>query len=334
VAKNRIDINHQGQLGVAWVQWIVEGLWNAGMEVISAHNDDGIDVLILLKRRKKTAYAGPTGDVIFAQIKTGYVTEKPTRDYKINLKKEYLSDHIPRWLSYPGPVIIINVIPPRHTKGTPEAYWANLRSDCYNEDTGVVSFKFDQKFDGNAKSKFFDLCWRWAEFRQLPIIRAEAELPFQFEEVNLKYISKKSDNAFVNAKLYYSNWKSFYDKNPGEFSAKITWRGWKHMTRFSRPSSTKYQSLQLLPVAFRMLMVNRSLVRKKLTKKENQRLPCGQTRVRWYEGITSRVTFYERHEAVITLIIECTELTLGGVVKHKEECFYSLYEVARRKSFS
>ncbi|EMN5131283.1 hypothetical protein RVV79_004421 [Burkholderia contaminans] len=71
MGKKRNDTNHIRQIGVSWVKWIVEGLWG-GVEIVSAHNDNSIDVLIFLKRREgNKGYAGTTGDVIFAQIKTG-----------------------------------------------------------------------------------------------------------------------------------------------------------------------------------------------------------------------------------------------------------------------
>lgn len=333
MAKVGVDKNHQGQLGVAWTQWIVEGLWSAGLEVISAHNDDGIDAIILLKRRRKSSYAGPTGDIVFAQIKCGYVQKDPTSDYSINLGKEYLSTHIPRWLSYPGPVIIINVIPPRLTGAEPKAYWVNLRDRCFDEERGTISFSITQDFNLATKSDLFNLCWRWSEFRKLPIIRAEEKLPFELKEVNLKYLSASANNIIVDAKKYYKNWKTFADNNRHEFTADITWLGWKHMTRYSRPSATKHQSLQLLPVALRMLLKDSGLKRKRLSKNNVEVLKCGQERVRWYEGMTSRVTFYERHEAVITLVIQCTQLRNDGKITYENTCFYSLFEVARRKSF-
>ncbi|ATM87935.1 MULTISPECIES: DUF4365 domain-containing protein [Yersinia] len=332
--KSRIDVNHQGQLGVAWVQWIVEGLWNAGLEIISAHNDDGIDALVLLKRRKNTSYAGPTGDMIFAQIKTGYVTQNPLVDYSIVLGKNYLKSHLPRWLSYPGPVVMINVIPPRYTGGQPIAYWTNIRTHFFDESTYKVDFSLNNKFDLSAKSDFFNMCWRWAELRQLPILRAESKLPFELDEINIKSVAKNTDNLLITAKSYYGKWKDAAKKNPDLFCVAITWRGWKHLTRFSRPNATKHQSLLLLPVALRMLLKNAKVVRTTLSKKNQTNLDCGQSRIRWYDAITARVTFYERHEAVIRVVIECTVLEYQGKAKYREDCFYSLHELARRKSFS
>ncbi|BBQ76125.1 hypothetical protein WP3W18E01_00930 [Raoultella ornithinolytica] len=333
-SKFGVDVNHQGQLGVAWVQWIVEGLWNAGLEIVSAHNDDGIDAFILLKRRQSTSYAGPTGDMIFAQIKTGYVAQNPKEDYSIALTKEYLKSHVSRWLSYPGPVVMINVIPPRHTGGEPIAYWANLREQAFDESSSRVYFSLKNRFDLSTKSDFFNMCWRWAELRQLPIIRAESELPFDFEETNLKAVSKKTDNLLVNAKKYYLKWKKATTENPGLFCVAITWRGWQHLTRFSRPNATKHQSLLLLPVALRMLLKDTKLERTILSRKVRTPLKCGQVRIRWYEAVTARVTFYERHETVIRVVIECTILECQGEEKYREDCFYSLHELARRKSFS
>ena len=96
---NRVDTNRQGQEGVAWISWIVEGLWGCGVEVNSASNDDGVDAIILLKRRPGLAsYAGPTGDLIFAQIKTGYVDGVPDKDYSI----PFDADKLNSWRSRAG----------------------------------------------------------------------------------------------------------------------------------------------------------------------------------------------------------------------------------------
>lgn len=329
-----IDINHQGQLGVAWVTWIVEGLWGAGVEIISAHNDDGIDALIMLKKRRKSSYAGPTGDIIFAQIKTGYVRRCPTGDYSINLTPDYLQSHLPRWLSYPGPVVIINVIPPRLTGGQPLAFWANLRTDCYNKNSGSIKFSIKNKFDLASKSDYTNLCWRWAELRKLPLIRANKYVPLDDVEINIKGLTSSSKGILFSAKQHYLQWKVFSKNNPDLFIAKITWRGWNHITRFSRPNDTKFQSLLLLPVAMRMLLKSEGLAVTRLSAKENVVLKCGQERSRWYESIVVRVTFYERHETVVRVILECTEIKFEGETKSKETCFYSLHELARRKSFS
>lgn len=328
--RKRTDTNQQGQEGVAWVRWVVEGLWRCGLEVVSAHNDDGVDAMLLLKRRSGLrAYAGPTGDLVFLQIKTGYVKKPPSMDYSLNLGKEHIDLHRARWAAYPGPAIMINVIPRRLTKGTPVAYWADLKSDAVT-DSGKVNFRVLDTFDAGAKADFFNLCWRWAEFRQLPLLKADTPLQPSWAEPSMNFLREQSLHAAAHA--YYQSWMEEARKTPKSFQAHVTRRGWNHITRLSRPNRTKQQSLQLLPVAARMLSSFAQLPRKRLSAVQTTALPHGQERRRWYEGVTSRVSFYERHEAVVRVIVECTELSLAGVLKQKSSCFYSVFEVARRKS--
>ena len=137
--RKQIDTNRQGQEGVAWVTWIVEGIWGCGVEVVSANNDDGVDAIILLKRRRGLKkYAGPTGDLLFVQIKTGYVSKKPSADYSITFKPEEMSRWRPKWASYPGPALMINVIPRRLTGGDPVAYWADLKRPPGSNPVSVI----------------------------------------------------------------------------------------------------------------------------------------------------------------------------------------------------
>lgn len=328
--RKRIDINRQGQEGVAWVRWIVEGLWRCGLEIISAHNDDGVDAIILLKRRHGLrAYAGPTGDLIFMQIKTGYVSAVPTNNYQISLGVDHLDRHRARWSAYPGPAIMINVIPRRLTHGDPVAYWADLKSsdvDC----KGNVSFDISRKLDLAAKSKFYNLCWRWAEFRKLPIVRADVDIAPWANEPTMHFLSGTS--LIDAARSYYLAWREASKSYPGVFQSEITRRGWEHITRVSRATRTKQQSLQLLPVAARILLKAQAIPPKRLTSIRRDQLNGGQERCRWYEALTARVTFYERHEAVVRVVLERTQLKYGGNIQQDTSTFYSVHEVTRRKA--
>lgn len=328
--RTRVDTNRQGQQGVAWVQWIVEGLWLCGLEVISAHNDDGVDAVILLKRRLGLkAYAGPTGDLIFVQIKTGYVPKAPVKDYQLELGEDHIQRHRIRWAAYPGPAIMINVIPRRLTGGDPVAYWTNLKSNAVSQD-GKVSFSITNTFDLKAKSAFYNLCWRWAEFRKLVTIRAGDPIQGWPGEPQFQLFS--SDRFIQTAKDYYLAWRDAARTHPHSFIASISRRGWEHITRLARPTRTKQQSLLLLPVAARMLASSSNADVKRLTPIREQNLPCGQVQKRWYEGVTARVSFYERHEAVVRVVLERTQLTdVKGTVKHDARQFYSIYEIARRR---
>ncbi|TGB69523.1 DUF4365 domain-containing protein [Escherichia sp. E4930] len=327
----KIDTNHQGQIGVAWVQWIVEGLWGAGLEVLSAHNDDGVDVILLLKIRKHKQTANSTGDIIFAQIKTGYVSQVPSKDYNLNLGKKHIDLHMSRWRAYPGPVIMINVIPPRITKGDPVAYWTNLRSEKNKLSDGSIHFEIKDKFDAAAKVNIYNLCWQWARLRSLPRLSANIPTSPAIDETAFSKISPYAENLYLIAKEYYKNLMKESKSPLNPFQVVFTRRGWEHITRKSRPSETKIQSLILLPVAMRILLKTTQSESKKITFTDEKSV--GQLRRRWYESRTCNATFYARDAAVVRVIIERTQLFHKGILKQDVSVFYSVHEVARRRSF-
>lgn len=316
--------------------------------MISASNDDGVDAIILLKRRPGLApYAGPTGDLIFAQIKTGYVDGVPDKDYSIPFDVDKLSSWRSKWAAYPGPAVMINVIPRRLIRAKakadaaagvpvaasedPIAYWTDLKQpDSFQ--SNKVLFRFKNRFDAGTKSSFFNLCWRWAEFRKLPVIQInDSEKAFNGEE-QPNYMG--STPMRVVARSYFKELKKASEANTALLQAKITWRGWEHITRMERPARTKQQSIQLLPAVARILLTNSGV--KPVTARPVSPMPPmtpwnGQELHRGFDTLTARVVFYERHEAVVRVILERTKLFEKGKFVRETVIFYSVYEVARRK---
>lgn len=330
------DTNHIGQIGASWVRWVVEGLWACGVETVSAHNDNSLDALFFLKRRKNSAYAGPTGDVIFVQIKTGYVRKKPASGtYQLNLGKEHIAVHRPRWLAFPGPVIMINVIPPHVTLGDPEAYWTDLRDPASFTNSGAVVFDTKRKLEGpGGKASLFNLCWRWAEFRALPIVEAPEAVGWSRKHPGR--VSSSAESVRACGRVFYSDWMVAARSNPSQFwDVKITNRGWRHMTRIGRSKSRMLQSLLLLPAASKMLESASRLHPQRITRGAKTSLPSGHSMERYYEALTARVTFFERQEAVVRVVLERTiTMAINGSVKVIQSdirTLYSIYEVARRR---
>ncbi|MBK60371.1 MAG: hypothetical protein CML01_16495 [Pseudomonas sp.] len=326
------DTNHIGQIGISWLRWIIEGKWACGIEVIAAHNDNSIDILILPKRRKNSTYSGPTGDVVFAQVKTGYVRKLPAAGtYKINLGKNHLEEHRQRWLSFPGPTILINVIPPRITGGDPKAYWADLRNPKSFDASGGVIFDLRHKLEGwEGKGELFNLCWRWAELRTLPRIEAPASVTWSSSHPCQLFAGSQS--VHKRSRTFYQDWMSASRADPQAFGGiKITNRGWRHMTRIGRSKSRMLQSLLLLPCASKILEPSSEVLPKRLTRSTNSQLPNGNQRERFYEGATARVTFFDRQEAVVRVVLERNIITSPTGGESDDRTLYSIYEVARRR---
>lgn len=328
--RKQVDTNRQGQEGVAWARWIVEGIWGCGLEVVSASNDDGVDAIILLKRRPGLErYAGPTGDLLFVQIKTGYLEAAPTGDYSLSFDADKMARWRPKWAAYPGPALMINVVPRRLTSGNPIAYWADLKRPP-GVDSNKVEFKLKNCFDATAKSSFYNLCWRWSEFRKLPVIYVDQTKPVFPDEPAMYYLGKEPLLKVI--RNYFKLWKK--GASSITFQASITWRGWEHITRQERPVRTKQQSLQLLPAAARIMHATsgvKPIPVQRMKSVPPPKYPNGQTRERGYEALTARVIFNERQEAVVRVVLERTKLFLHGVVVSETVIFYSVYEVARRR---
>jgi hypothetical protein len=328
--RNR-DANHTGQIGISWLRWIVEGTWGCGVEIISSHNDDSLDALILLKRRRRSsAYRGPTGDVIFAQVKTGYISKVPSGPYKISLGEKYILNHRARWLSFPGPVIMINVIPPHITKGAPLVYWSDLRdSESY---VGKTQIRFDTQRDlasERGKASLFNLCWNWAKFRTLPIIYAPTNVSWSTHIPTTSFESKL--NFHARCRTFYRDWMNEARANPSRFhSVQVSNRGWRHMTRIGRSKSRMLQSMLLLPTASRMLEQMHEIEPQKLSRAVNRQLLNGRHQERYFEGVTARVIFAQRQEAIVQVVLE-RKITRSNSAIHDERTLYSVYEVARRR---
>lgn len=332
------DTNRTGQIGVSWVTWIVEGLWGCGVEVVSAHNDNSVDVLIFLKRRERASrgYAGPTGDVVFAQIKTGYRRSMPPAKgtYGLSLGRKHNLAHAPRWLSMPGPAIMIHVTPPSITMGEPIAHWTDLKDPQSFPTPAQVAFDVRRKLDADGKNGLYNLCWRWAELRKLPVLQAPSEFPWATHmPIQAAGLAK---GFHASCRAFYAEWMKQSKAKPSHFVAQVTNRGWRHMTRVGRPKRTMFQSLLLLPVAASMLQQSAALPRRKLGNVQHKTDSNGREWKRHYEAVTARVKFYERQEAVVRVIIECTELlpapaTGPNRLTTTTRCLYSVYELARRR---
>jgi len=333
VGRSVVDTNRIGQLGISWLRWIVEGQWGCGIEVVSAHNDDSLDLLILLKRRRGSAYAGPTGDVIFAQVKTGYVKSSPSTDYSIDLKRKYINSHHGRWLSFPGPVIMINVIPPKAVGGNPSAYWANLRDPAVLARPGFVKFRLSDALEGRkGKASLFNLCWSWAEFRRAPRVQSPVNLGWSSNIPGRKFSA--GQNMHLVCRAFYKDWMAESAVNSNAFGGvKVTNRGWRHMTRIGRGKARMLQSLLLLPSASRILQDLNSIGKCRITSTEERHLPNGTKRERWYEAATARVSFFERQDAMVRVVLERNVVSSrAGSIIRDDLTLYSIYEVARGRS--
>jgi hypothetical protein len=120
------DTRPTSRSGLSFVEAVVTYQWKCGWQEWDPHNDDGVDGLIILRRK-----GVDTGAIVFAQIKSGasYDAKTVSRpDFvNINLGEKYIEQHLPRWRKLPGPVILIYVEPSEDLQH--KAWWVDLRSE-------------------------------------------------------------------------------------------------------------------------------------------------------------------------------------------------------------
>lgn len=120
-----MDNRTKERIGINAVSRIVEIEWNSGWQEYAAHNDEGIDGIILMRRGTKSP--SDTGGIVFVQVKcggNGYRNDQVQYPDKICLAlgQEYIEKHMSRWRGVPGPVILIFVDDTLDRK-LPPAWW-------------------------------------------------------------------------------------------------------------------------------------------------------------------------------------------------------------------
>lgn len=152
------------------VRAIVQNDWESGWLEYAAQNDDAIDGIILM--RKGSNYPSETGGVVFVQVKCGgdgyLLHQKQYPDHLcINLGKEYIETHMPRWNKVPGPIVLIFVDVTSNHK-LPKSWWVDLRNNCISPtNKGIILIPKNQRFGHHTKGLFHSLCGPGPSDRQL-----------------------------------------------------------------------------------------------------------------------------------------------------------------------
>lgn len=311
--------------GIRVTTQIVREWWKCRFQEFDARNDDGIDGLIILKKKDVV-----TGEIIHSQIKAGAGYKSPTNypdHIGIKLGIKYIQKHRPRWDNIIEPAILIYVDEPKDNKTMPNAWWVDLKSpSAYSDKAKSILFiPKKQRFGEHTIGELKKLCGtRHLDYRlqEIALERSDVSL------FNLK------ENIKIQARKYYVDWaksskKERTNNKLGEIL--ITRVGWKHLTREDRKTERILQSFQLLGAAKRMI--------KEVKEPESFGHPSLKTEkdigsFQDYIGLRAFVTFPHRYESALTVVLKRqrkVNMTNGKEIERKV-WFYTIYESRRGRT--
>jgi len=315
------------RIGINRVTNIVEVFWESGWQDYDSQNDDAIDGIILMRRGSKSPT--DTGGVVFVQVKcggNGYRRDQQQFPDHIclNLGKEYLDSHFPRWDKVPGPAILV-FVDDTVCRANPPAWWVNLRSDCRSPtNEGVLLIPKKQRFGHHAKGDFHKLCGAGPQDRLLPTVRLNKE--------DLLTIGLGKNESLRNdAWSFYKQWRDSQDDCVHDKLGEILVNrvGWKHITRIGRSHERIINSWMLLPAARQMIIQNASTAY--LGHARVLDLPAGEKKIVDYLGLRAKVVFPHRHHSVVQVVLKRQRVVNKNDLEKESQkiWFYSVYEPRR-----
>jgi len=243
-----IDSLRLANQGVREVSKIVEDHWVSDFQELEAKNDDCYDALVFLRKKIKNKTLKTPG-VISVQIKTGpsYKITAPgvLNHFAIKLGFRYIQNHRPMWEQTNGPAILVYVEPISLDKYN--LYWINLKDpNIYSQtNRGALLINEKQKFGLHTKGDMKKLLGRVIHDQRLPEVHMDNEDFAHYTKLNYthKELSREYYKAWAQAGSTSSEW--------GNITINRT--GWRHLTRRSKAPLLIKSSLNLLPVARKII---------------------------------------------------------------------------------
>ncbi|HDR7379538.1 MULTISPECIES: DUF4365 domain-containing protein [Bacillus cereus group] len=307
--------------GIHHVEQVVREIWYCRWQELIARNDDAIDGLILYKKR------GLVTDTIYTQVKCGKeykVTPGTFPDHIcIKLGIDYIKKHKPRWLSLPGPVILIYVEPAQVSwKST--AWWTDLKNpESYSDSAkSYILVPKEQKFDISSKKQIYSLTGHRYQESVLTNINIDNNL---LTHLNLK------DKSIKKIGSEYYKFLSEQKLTPAskELSSGIRFTrvGWRHITRKTRSLQRIIQSLLLLPVAKEIIeqIENFEIVDHYSIEDDEKNIIHYQTLL-----LRARISFSFRYPTIVNLLLKRKIIVSAEKGEPSSKVwFYSIYESRR-----
>jgi hypothetical protein len=312
--------------GLRVVHQIVREWWMCRFQEFEARNDDGIDGMIMLKKKGVV-----TGEIIHCQIKSGKGYKKEYSSHiGVNLGIKYIETHRARWNTIFEPTILIFVDEPIDKVTMPKAWWVNLKSDDAYSDKArsIIMIPKTQRFGDHSIGDIKKLCGtRHFDYKLQQIIIKRKDVTL----FNLK------ENLKSQARRFYKDWAdenittSFERTNQALGEIIISRVGWKHLTRKGRKVERIIQSFHLLGVAKRMIkeVVEPELFGHPKYKQEN-----GIGIFQDYIGLRAFAIFPHRYESSITVVLKRERKVneTNGKELERKIWFYSIYESRRGRT--
>lgn len=241
------DTRTQDAIGINYVSQVVTEDSESGWQELGPRNDNAVDGIMLLRKRKRD-----TGAIVFVQVKCGLGyrqdTKKRPNHIGIVVGKVHIDQHLPRWRLVPGPMILIYVDPTKR-EGKRSGWWVDLRSpEAFTSDNeGIILVPKCQRFGRHSKGDLMKLCGSEPADRDLPVLnvgRADI-LPIPFSQPIKKQAWK-----------FYREWAQSplaERSHPKLGEILISRIGWRHMAASHRKLERIIQSWLLLSVAKRMI---------------------------------------------------------------------------------
>ena len=317
----------QEAIGLRVSTQVVRELWDSKWQDVDQINDDGIDGIIQISKKGRDI-----GAVVFVHIKSGggYRRDAVKRPHHIgvNVGREYIESHRPRWRRLPGPAVLIYV-DPRGERHNPPAWWTDLNSDdAYTDDNkGLVLVPKSQRFGAHSKGDFIRLCGAGPSDRNLPVLRIGSR------SIIGRHLSETLKSQ---ARSFYQAWANAPARertNPSLGEIEISRVGWRHIGRKGRKPGKIIQSWRLLGAAKEMIQNIDQWHR--LGHVQTQESEDGRLQVHDYVGLRARVVFPNRHESVVQVVLRRKrEIDTSTNQTNTRIWFYSVYELRRKKTQS
>lgn len=304
--------------GVYEVAKIVQGHMGCGWQEFDARNDDSVDGVIIDRKDGQD-----TGDLYFSQVKCGrsYLSnaKKRPNHLGINLGEEHINRHRPRWMAKPGPMILIYV-----DNETDKAWWTDLKSPdsyCPEQNKQIVLIPREQRFGVHSIGHLRRLR------SHVDLDRELDTLALHREDLVWRSFSKTEKEQ---ARQFYREWaqSSIGERtNPGIGEILVSRVGWRHVTRSGRGADNITQSWRLLGAAKKIILTNSKLYQ--LSRPQIE-IKNGIRTQHDHLSLRSRVTFPNRHESVVQVVIKrLIEIDERSGETKNRNWFYSVHEPRR-----
>lgn len=308
------------RLGVATTEKIVTFSMGCGWQEFAHSNDKGVDGVIIDRKGGED-----TGSVYYAQVKCGrsYLlgTDKRKDKLEVNVGKEYIQKHRPRWEALTSPAILVWV-----DDQTQKAWWTDLKSDgsyCPGENESIILIPKEQRFERHSLGHLRDLRSYVKIDRDLDLIT------LRDEDIVMDSLSGTLKSK---ARNFYKEWSNSPDdtrRNPALGVIRVSRVGWRHISRSERGGNNIMNSWRLLGAARRIILENdkpHQIHRPDITLSENWRITHGHLSLR------SRVKMPAREEKVVQVILKRKkEINLKEGGENVVTWFYSVHEPRRSK---